>query len=95
MTGGQMAPQPGGASHYFTLRPSGEHCGYPVRISELLATLQGAAYVTRVSVHDVPNIRKAKRAILKALKFSKGLGFSIVEVISTCPTNWGMTPLEA
>ena len=66
------AHNPGGAKT--TTSPYGrqaEHCSYPVRISELLATLQGAAYVTRVSVHDVPHIRKAKRAILKALKFSK------------------------
>ncbi len=98
MTGGQMAPTTL-VGQKTTTSPYGrqaEHCGYPVRISELLATLQGAAYVTRVSVHDVPHIRKAKRAILKAFEVQqKGLGFSIVEVISTCPTNWGMTPLEA
>jgi len=65
-------------------------------MSELLSTLNGAAYVARVSVHDVPNIIKAKKAIKKAVEVQlSGAGFSIVEVLSTCPTNWGMAPLDA
>ena len=73
-----------------------EHCGYPIRISELLSTLQGAVSVTRVSVHDIPNILKAKKAIKQAFTVQlSGAGFSIVEVLSTCPTNWGLTPVES
>ena len=67
--------------------------GYPVRVSEMLSTLEGAVYVARVSVDTVPNIKKAKAAIKKAFQVQMaGLGFSIVEVLSICPTNWGMTP---
>ena len=65
-------------------------------MSEMLAQLEGAAFVERVSMHDVKHILSAKRAIKKAFKVQMaGLGFSIVEVLSTCPTNWGMTPLKA
>jgi 2-oxoglutarate ferredoxin oxidoreductase subunit beta len=65
-------------------------------VSELLATLQGAAYVARVSVHDVRNIARAKRSIKKAFTTQiEGKGFSIVEVLSTCPINWGMTPADS
>ncbi|MGI6364816.1 MAG: thiamine pyrophosphate-dependent enzyme [Bacillota bacterium] len=98
MTGGQMAPTTL-VGQKTTTSPFGrqaEHCGYPIRMAELLSTLQGAAYVARVSVHDVPHILKAKKAIKKAVETQlSGAGFSIVEVLSTCPTNWGMTPLEA
>lgn len=98
MTGGQMAPTTL-VGQKTTTSPYGrqaEHCGYPIRMSELLSTLQGAAYVARVSVHDVPHILKAKKAIKKAVETQlSGAGFSIVEVLSTCPTNWGMAPLEA
>jgi 2-oxoglutarate/2-oxoacid ferredoxin oxidoreductase subunit beta len=60
----------------------------------MLSTIDGAVFVERVSVHDVPNIRKAKKAIKKAFEVQlRGEGFAIVEVLSTCPTNWGMTPL--
>ncbi len=98
MTGGQMAPTtlPGQVT---TTSPYGrdtEHCGYPVRVSEMLGTLNGPAYIERVSVHDVPHIRKAKAAIKKAFQLQmEGRGFTLVEVLSTCPTNWGQTPQEA
>ncbi len=98
MTGGQMAPTtlPGQKT---TSSPSGrdvEMQGYPVRASELLATLDGASYVVRRSLHDPKNIRLAKKAIRTALEVQmRGLGFSMVELLSTCPTNWGLTPLQA
>ena len=98
MTGGQMAPTtlPGQVT---TTSPYGRdvnHCGWPVRVSEMLATLNGPAYIERVSVHDVPHIKKAKAAIKKAFQLQmEGKGFTLVEVLSTCPTNWGQTPQEA
>ena len=98
MTGGQMAPTtlPGQVT---TTSPYGRdvsHCGYPVRVSEMLATLNGPAYIERVSVHDVPHIKKAKAAIKKAFQLQmEGRGFTLVEVLSPCPTNWGKTPKEA
>ena len=98
MTGGQLAPTtlPGQVT---TTSPYGRdvsHCGYPVRVSEMLATLNGPAYIERVSVHDVPHIKKAKAAIKKAFQLQmEGKGFTLVEVLSTCPTNWGKTPKEA
>lgn len=98
MTGGQMAPTTL-IDQKTTTSPYGrqaEHAGYPIKMSEMLATLQGAVYVARVSVHDVPHILKAKKAIKKALEVQiSGQGFSIVEVLSTCPTNWGIAPLES
>ena len=72
------------------------HCGYPIRVSEMLATLDGPAYIARVSVHDVKHIMEAKKAIKKAFQMQiEGKGFALVEVLSSCPTNWGMTPQEA
>lgn len=98
MTGGQMAPTTL-IGQRATTAPEGrkeELAGKPIRMSELLATIDGAAFVERVSVHNVPNIRKAKRAIKKAFEVQlAGQGFSIVEVLSTCPTNWGLTAPEA
>ncbi|AEE97018.1 thiamine pyrophosphate-dependent enzyme [Mahella australiensis] len=98
MTGGQMAPT-SLLGQVTTTSPYGRDAGsagYPIRVSELLATLQGAAYVARVSVHDVKNIAKAKRSIKKAFTTQmEGKGFSIVEVLSTCPINWGMTPADS
>ncbi len=93
MTGGQMAPTtlPGQKT---TSSPYGrdvEIAGYPIRMCEILAQLPGAAYIVRRSLHDVKNIRKAKKAILTALKAQmSGLGFSMVELLSSCPTNWGI-----
>lgn len=98
MTGGQMAPTtlPGQVT---TTSPYGrdpEHCGYPIRVCEMLSTLDGAAYLERVSVHDVPHVLAAKKAIRKAFETQiSGKGFALVEVLSTCSTNWGMTPVEA
>lgn len=98
MTGGQMAPTTL-LGQVTTTSPYGrqkEHCGSPVRMSEMLSTLDGACYVERVSLHDVPNIIKAKNAIKKAFTYQmEGKGFSLVEILSTCPTNWGMTPAAA
>lgn len=98
MTGGQMAPTtlPGQRT---TSSPDGrdtELTGNPIRMSELLAQIDGSAYVVRRSLHDVTNIRKAKKAITTALKVQMaGFGFSMVELLSTCPTNWGITPQQA
>ena len=98
MTGGQMAPTtlPGQVT---TTSPYGRDpklCGYPIRVSEMLATLDGPAFISRVSVHDVKHIMEAKKSIKKAFEMQiAGKGFSLVEVLSACPTNWGMTPQEA
>lgn len=98
MTGGQMAPTtlPGQKTTSSPFGRNTEIAGYPVRMSELLAQLDGAAYIVRRSLHDVANIRKAKKAILTALKVQMhGLGFSMVELLSSCPTNWGIGPDKA
>lgn len=98
MTGGQMAPTtlPGQQT---TSSPKGrdvETQGYPVRASELLSTLEGASYVVRRSLHDPKNIRMAKKAIRTAFEVQqRGLGFSMIELLSICPTNWGMTPVQS
>lgn len=98
MTGGQMAPTtlPGMKT---TSSPAGrdvETQGFPIRLSEMLATLDGPSYVVRRSLHDPKNVRLAKKAIRTAFEVqSRGLGFSMVELLSTCPTNWGMTPTDA
>ncbi len=98
MTGGQMAPT-SLSGQKTTSSPLGrnvEMTGNPIRMSEMLATLDGAAYIVRRSLHDVTNIRKAKKAILTAFKVQQaGLGFSMVELLSNCPTNWGMTPEDS
>jgi len=98
MTGGQMAPTtlPGMKT---TSSPNGrdvEETGYPIRMSEMLSTIEGASYVVRRSLHDPANIRKSKKAIRKAFEVQeRGLGFSIVELLSSCPTNWKKTPNES
>lgn len=98
MTGGQMAPTTL-VGQKATTAPYGRdenHAGMPLRISEMLATIPKAAFVERVSVHDVKHIIQAKKAIKKAFQTQmEGKGFSIIEVLSTCPTNWGKTPIEA
>jgi 2-oxoglutarate/2-oxoacid ferredoxin oxidoreductase subunit beta len=98
MTGGQMAPTTLIGQKTAT-SPFGREAslqGLPIRVSEMLATLDGTAYIERVSTHDVPNIIKAKKAIRKAFETQKrGLGFSMVEVLSSCPTNWGLDPNES
>ena len=71
-------------------------CGYPIRVCEMLSELEGPEFLTRVTVNTVPRIREAKKAIKKAFQNQiEGKGFSLVEVVSTCPTNWGMTPKDA
>jgi 2-oxoglutarate ferredoxin oxidoreductase subunit beta len=98
MTGGQMAPTslPGQVTQTTPYGRDVSTAGYPVRICEMLSTLDGVAYAERVSVDCVPNIRKAKAAIKKAFENQVNKkGFSIVEVLSSCPTNWGLTPIEA
>lgn len=98
MTGGQMAPTtlPGMKT---TSSPTGREVhgmGSPIRMSELLATLDGPAYIVRRAVHDPGNINKTKKAIKTAfLAQMNGLGFSLVEVLSTCPINWNLTPTDA
>ncbi len=98
MTGGQMAPTtlPGQKT---TTSPYGRDTatvGYPIRVCELLATLDGPSYLARVSLHDPSHIIKAGQAIRKAFTMQvTGKGFSLVEVLSSCPTNWGMTPVQA
>ena len=98
MTGGQMAPTslPGQVTQTSPYGRDTAHCGFPVRVSEMLSQLEGPQYIERVAVTSVAGIRKAKKAILKAFRNQiDGKGFSLVEVISTCPTNWGMTPEKA
>jgi len=98
MTGGQMAPTtlPGMVT---TSSPSGrdvEIMGYPLRMAELLSKLDGASFVARRSVHDIGSIKAAKRAILTAFQTQvAGLGFAIVELLSACPVNWNLTPVDA
>ena len=98
MTGGQMAPTslPGQVTQTSPYGRDVSTVGYPVRICELLAALDGTGYVERVAVNNVKNVRNAKRAIEKAFRNQvEGKGFSLIEVISTCPTNWGKTPQDA
>lgn len=98
MTGGQMAPTtlPGQVTQTTPYGRDVKYAGYPVRVCEMLSTLDGVAYAERVSVDCVKNINTAKKAIKKAFENQiKGLDFSIVEVISSCPTNWGMSPKDA
>ena len=98
MTGGQMAPTTliGQKTTTSSEGRTVEHSGRPIKMSELLATIDGAAFVERVAVNTPGNIRKAKRAIKKCFQVQlDGKGFGIVEVLSTCPTNWGTTAPEA
>lgn len=98
MTGGQMAPTtlPGQKT---TSSPTGrdvQRQGYPIQTSELLSTLEGTSYIVRRTLHNPRGVRQAKKAIRTAFEVQKQkLGFSLVELLSTCPTNWGMTPVEA
>jgi 2-oxoglutarate/2-oxoacid ferredoxin oxidoreductase subunit beta len=98
MTGGQMAPttlsdQVTSTTPYGR---DGRFEGYPIKISEMLALTKGAVYIERVGVNSPANIRRAKKAIRKAFQTQiDGLGFSLVEILSPCPTNWKMTPLES
>jgi 2-oxoglutarate ferredoxin oxidoreductase subunit beta len=98
MTGGQMAPTTLIGQKATTCQDgrTAEQAGMPLRVSEMLATIDGAAFVERVSVHNPAGIRKTKKAIKAAFECQlRGDGFSIVEVLSTCPTNWGIAPVES
>ncbi len=95
MTGGQMAPTslPGQVTQTSPYGRDVNTVGYPVRICEMLSELEGASYLERVAVNNVKNVKLAKKAIKKAFQNQiEKKGFSLVEVVSTCPTNWGMTP---
>ncbi len=98
MTGGQMAPTtlPGQVTQTSPYGRDVKTQGNPVKVCELLAQTGGAAYLERVAVDSVPNIKKAKAAIKKAFQYQlEGKGYTLIEVLSTCPTNWGLTPTEA
>ena len=95
MTGGQMAPTslPGQVTQTSPYGRDVKTVGYPVRVCELLREVDGAAYLERVAVNDVKNVKNAARAIKKAFQYQmEGKGFSLIEILSTCPTNWGLTP---
>jgi 2-oxoglutarate ferredoxin oxidoreductase subunit beta len=98
MTGGQMAPTslPNQVTQTSPYGRDVSKVGFPIRMSELLATLDGPAYIERVACDTTAHIRQAKKAIKKAFENQvNGVGYSFVEVVSTCPTNWGMTPQAA
>ena len=98
MTGGQMAPTslPGQVTQTTPYGRDVNTAGYPVRVCEMLSTLDGVALAQRVAVDCVKNVNAAKKAIKKAFQNQiDKKGFSIVEVLSTCPTNWGLSPVEA
>ncbi len=98
MTGGQMAPTslPGQVTQTSPYGRDVNTAGYPIKVCEMLATLDGPQYIERVAVNNVKNVKKAEKAILKAFENQvNGKGFSFIEVVSTCPTNWGMTPEKA
>jgi 2-oxoglutarate ferredoxin oxidoreductase subunit beta len=98
MTGGQMAPTTL-LNQQTTTTPYGRDRkieGYPIKMSEILALVEGAVYIERTAVNSPANIRRTKKAIRKALQTQiDNLGFSLVEILSPCPTNWKMSPLEA
>ena len=98
MTGGQMAPTslPGQVTQTTPYGRDTNTAGYPVKVCEMLSTLDGVAFAQRVTVDCVKNVNIARKAIKKAFQNQiEGKGYSIVEVLSTCPTNWGMSPVEA
>jgi 2-oxoglutarate ferredoxin oxidoreductase subunit beta len=98
MTGGQLGPTTL-LGQVTTTSPTGrnlEYYGYPIKIAEHIALCDGTAFSARVSLDTVANIRNAKKAIKKAFEAQiKGLGFGFVEILSSCPTNWRMTPEQA
>ena len=98
MTGGQMAPTTlvGQRATTAPLGRDPSQAGWPIRMAEMLSTLEGLVYAERVCVVDIPHLNKAKQAIQRALQLQMaGKGFTFVEVLSACPTSWGMEPLEA
>jgi len=98
MTGGQLAPTTLPAQ-ITTTTPRGRDVnltGWPLRVAELLSTLRTPSYIVRVAVHTPRHVIEAKRCLKKAFTYQKeGRCFSLVEFLSTCPTNWGLTPTEA
>ena len=98
MTGGQMAPT-SLVGQKTTTSPLGrdkDHCGEPIRIAEMLATINGSAFIARTALNSTANLVKTKAAIKKAFQAQlDGKGFSLVEVLSPCPTNWGKSPAAA
>ncbi|MCR4687250.1 MAG: 2-oxoglutarate oxidoreductase [Lachnospiraceae bacterium] len=98
MTGGQMAPTslPGQVTQTSPYGRDVNYAGYPIRVCELLSTLSGTALAQRVTVDSVKNVNIAKKAIKKGFENQiNKRGYSIIEVVSTCPTNWGLSPQEA
>lgn len=98
MTGGQMAPttligQKTDTTPYGRTQADN---GHPIRVCELLSSLDGVAYLERVSTHDPKHVLKAQKAVKKAFQYQmEGKGFTMVELLSTCPSNWGLDPLES
>ena len=98
MTGGQMAPTtlPNQVTQTSPYGRDVTVVGYPVKVSEMLSQVEGASYIERVAVNNVKNIKNAKKAIKKAFQNQiEGKGFSLIEVLSTCPTNWGLSPTDS
>ena len=98
MTGGQMAPTslPGQVTQTSPYGRDTKSAGFPIKVCELLSELEGATYLERVAVNNVKNVKNAKKAIKKAFENQvNNKGFSLIEVVSTCPTNWGLTPIKA
>ncbi len=98
MTGGQMAPTslPGQVTQTSPYGRDVKTVGFPIKVSEMLSALDGPEYIERVAVNNVKNVKAAKKAIKKAFENQiNGKGFSLIEVVSSCPTNWGMTPKKA
>jgi 2-oxoglutarate ferredoxin oxidoreductase subunit beta len=98
MTGGQMAPTslPGQVTQTSPYGRDVNTAGYPIRVSEMLSTLDGPEYIERVAVNNVKNVKNAQKAIKKAFENQiNGKGFSLIEIVSACPTNWGLTPEKA
>lgn len=100
MTGGQMAPTTL-VGQKATTAPNGRDpveagMGYPIKVSEMLATLEGTKYIARGAVNNAVNVRKTKQYIKKAFEAQmRGEGFTMVEILSSCPTNWGMNPIDS
>lgn len=98
MTGGQMAPTtlPGQKTTTSPLGRDVRAAGYPLKVAEMLAVLDGPAYIARVGLHSPKEIRHARKAVHKAFQNQvEGKGFSLVEILSACPTNWGLSPTKA
>lgn len=98
MTGGQLAPTslPNQVTQTSPFGRDVDNDGFPIRVVEMLSTLDGVALAQRVTVDTPKNVRAAKRAIKKAFEYQvEGVGYTIIEVVSTCPTNWGLSPVDA